>query len=110
MGTGIGGQLRMRLARHGRTHRPFYRMVVADSRAPRDGKHIAVVGTLNPIPDEYGKRQVRIDKDKFDYWIAHGAIPTDRVAYVLGRAGLLPTPPQRYSANKMIPKAERATN
>lgn len=107
MAPGLGSQLRMRLARHGRTHRPFYRLVVADSRAPRDGKHIEVVGTYNPLPDREGKRHVRLDKEKIEYWIAQGAAPSDKVAYLLGRSGILPASPQRYSAVTMVPKKER---
>mmetsp|Transcript_2429 Transcript_2429/g.3105 ORF Transcript_2429/g.3105 Transcript_2429/m.3105 type:complete len:107 (-) Transcript_2429:985-1305(-) len=101
------GLVRIRLARFGQIHRPFYRMVVADSRAPRDGKHLDIVGTFNPIPDKYGSKHIRVKSDRVKYWLSVGAQPSDRAAWLLGKAGILPMPPRKFNPKKMVPKKER---
>jgi small subunit ribosomal protein S16 len=81
--------LRIRLSRGGAKKRPFYRIVIADSRSPRDGKFIEKIGTYNPmLPKEGGNRLV-IKKDRVKYWVSVGALPSDRVARFLGDAGLM---------------------
>ena len=72
--------VKIRLARHGAKKRPYYRIVVADSRAPRDGRFIDEVGRYNPCTEP---AMVKFDMEKVDRWIADGAQPTDRVAKLL---------------------------
>ena len=69
--------VKIRLARHGAKKRPYYRIVVADARAPRDGKFIEEVGRYNPCVDP---SMIKFDLEKVDKWIANGAQPTDTVA------------------------------
>ena len=75
--------VKIRLARHGAKKRPYYRIVVADSRCPRDGKFIEEVGRYNPCTEP---AMVRFDLEKVDQWIKNGAQPTDTVASLLKRA------------------------
>ncbi|KAL3776518.1 hypothetical protein ACHAW5_010110 [Stephanodiscus triporus] len=99
--------VRLRLQRFGRKHSPFYRMVAADARAPRDGKFLEIVGTYNPIATSAGIKEIRLKTDRLRYWISVGAQPSDRVAWILGKFGILPPPPQRFSLQTMIPKKDR---
>ena len=75
--------VKIRLARHGAKKRPYYRIVVADARAPRDGKFIEEVGRYNPCVDP---SMIKFDLEKVDEWIANGAQPTDTVARLLETA------------------------
>ena len=75
--------VKIRLARHGAKKRPYYRIVVADARAPRDGKFIEEVGRYNPCVDP---SMIKFDLKKVDKWIANGAQPTDTVARLLETA------------------------
>ena len=72
--------VKIRLARHGAKKRPYYRIVVADARAPRDGKFIEEVGRYNPCVDP---SMIKFDLEKVDKWIADGAQPTDTVARLI---------------------------
>ena len=86
--------LKIRLARAGAKKRPFYRIVVADVRAPRDGRFIEKLGTYNPLlPKDHAQRVV-IDQERVKYWLGHGAQPTDRVHRFLDAAGLLKREPR----------------
>jgi len=67
--------VRIRLARHGRKKRPFYRLVVADSRSPRDGKFIEMIGSYNPLTDP---AEVKVDEERAIYWLKVGAQPSIR--------------------------------
>ncbi len=80
--------LKMRLARHGAKKRPYYRIVIADARAPRDGRYIDRVGSYNPLLAKDDENRVIIDAEKAKAWIAKGARPTERVARFLGGVGL----------------------
>ncbi len=80
--------LKIRLARHGSKKRPFYRIVIADARAPRDGRYIERIGSYNPLLAKTDENRVIIDADKAKAWLAKGARPTERVARFLGAAGL----------------------
>ncbi|MBB4211221.1 SSU ribosomal protein S16P [Rhodothalassium salexigens DSM 2132] len=81
--------LAIRLSRGGAKKRPYYRIVVADSRMPRDGRFIEKVGTYNPtLPKDHDER-LRMDLDKIKDWMAKGAQPTDRVARFLENAGVM---------------------
>ena len=75
--------VKIRLARHGAKKRPYYRIVVADARAPRDGKFIEEVGRYNPCVDP---SMIKFDLEKVDKWIANGAQPTDTVVRLLETA------------------------
>ena len=75
--------VKIRLARHGAKKRPYYRIVVADSRKPRDGKFIEEVGRYNPC---VSPSLVKFDMDRVDYWLSCGAQPTDTVARLLENA------------------------
>jgi small subunit ribosomal protein S16 len=97
--------VRLRLQRFGRTHSPFYRLVAANSKAPRDGKFFEVLGTYNPIACRQGIKEIRLKTDRLQYWISVGAQPSDRVAWILGKFGILPPPPTRFSPKAMQPKA-----
>jgi len=100
--------VRLRLQRFGQTHNPFYRMVAANSRAPRDGKFLEILGTYNPIATRDGVKEIRLKVDRLKYWLSVGAQPSDRVAWILGKFGVLPPPPRRYSPQKMIPKKSKS--
>jgi small subunit ribosomal protein S16 len=80
--------LKLRLARAGAKKRPFYRIVVADSRSPRDGRFIEIVGTWNPILPKGDEKRVTLNVDRIKHWQSVGAQPTDRVLRFLDAAGL----------------------
>lgn len=90
--------VRMRLQRFGRKNLPFYRIVVADAKAPRDGRFIEYLGSYDPIANKYDKiKEVSANVERVKYWIACGAQPSERVQWLFGRLGILPQPPQRNS-------------
>ena len=81
--------VKIRLARGGAKKRPYYRIVVSDSRSPRDGRFIEVVGTHNPLLPKDHEDRVRLKEDRIKHWLSVGAKPTDRVHRFLDTAGLL---------------------
>lgn len=98
--------VKLRLARHGAKKRPFYHIVAADERAPRDGRYIERVGRYNPmVPRDHAERLV-INEERVKYWISTGAQPTDRVARFLGDLGLVEKYKVRETPNKSKPKAK----
>ncbi len=78
----------IRLSRGGSKKRPYYKVVVSNSRAPRDGKYLEQVGTYNPLLAKDDAARVRLIEDRVRYWIGVGAQPTDRVARMLDKAGI----------------------
>ena len=96
--------VKIRLARGGAKKRPYYRIVVADSRDPRDGRFIERVGTYNPMLQKDDPNRVTLKADRIKHWLENGAQPTDRVARFLGQAELAPMPAQRETPNKSAPK------
>jgi small subunit ribosomal protein S16 len=95
--------LKIRLARGGAKKRPYYRIVVAQSSAPRDGRFIERIGHFNPIlPDDHADR-VKIDIERAKHWLSVGAQPTDRVARFLDKAGLMKRT-QPSNPNKAKPR------
>jgi small subunit ribosomal protein S16 len=86
--------LKIRLARAGAKKRPFYRIVIADSRAPRDGRFIEIVGTYNPILPKGDEKRVTLNLDRIKHWQGVGALPTDRVLRFLDAAGLAKRTPR----------------
>lgn len=98
--------LKIRLARGGAKKRPFYAIVVADSRSPRDGRFIEKIGTYNPMLAKESPERVVLKTDRVKHWLGVGAVPTDRVALFFGQAGLAPQPVQRENPKKSAPKAK----
>jgi len=98
--------LKIRLARAGTKKRPFYHVVVADSRSPRDGRFIERLGHFNPLLPKERTERLKIDLDKVKAWLAKGALPTDRVLRFLDEAGLMKRTP-RSNPQKAIPRKER---
>jgi small subunit ribosomal protein S16 len=86
--------LKIRLARGGAKKRPYYRIVVADSRSPRDGKFIEKIGTFNPLLAKDSPERVKLVTERAQYWLSNGATPTDRVARFLDAAGLMKRQPR----------------
>ncbi|MDP5335054.1 30S ribosomal protein S16 [Seohaeicola saemankumensis] len=82
--------MKIRLARGGSKKRPFYRIVAADSRMPRDGRFIEKLGTYNPLLPKDSEDRVKMDIDRVKHWLAQGAQTTDRVARMLEAAGVTP--------------------
>ncbi len=78
----------LRLSRGGSKKRPYYKIVIANSRAPRDGKFLEQVGTYNPLLAKDDENRVRLVEDRVKYWLGVGAQPTDRVARLLDKAGI----------------------
>ncbi len=96
--------VKIRLARAGAKKRPYYHIVAADSRAPRDGRFIEKLGTYNPmLPEDHADR-VRLQPDKIKAWLEKGAQVTDRVARFLAKAGLIPPPPRPAQTKQHLPK------
>lgn len=98
--------LKLRLSRHGAKKRPFYRIVVADSRAPRDGRHIEILGTFNPLLPKDSEERVMLKEDRVKHWIGVGAKPTDRVLRFLDAAGLAKRD-ARNNPQKALPGKKR---
>ena len=81
--------VKIRLARHGAKKRPFYRIVVADSESPRDGRFLEIVGTYNPLLPKDSEDRVKMDAERVQHWLGQGAQPTDRISRMLEAAGVL---------------------
>ena len=98
--------LKIRLSRAGAKKRPFYRIVVADSRSPRDGRYIEKIGTYNPLlPKDSGER-IQLDTERAKHWLSNGALPTDRVLRFLDAEGLMKREP-RNNPEKAKPGQKR---
>ena len=90
--------VKIRLARHGAKKRPFYRVVVADGRMPRDGRYIELVGRYNPVSDP---KMIDIDLERVDAWIAKGAQPTNAVSHLIDIARSdAPAPEKKQKLSK----------
>ena len=97
---------KMRLARGGSKKRPFYRIVIADERAPRDGNFIEKIGNFNPmVPKDHKERGV-ISKERAEHWLKVGAQPTDRVQRILAELGMMDAPKITEKTKKHLPKAK----
>ncbi len=95
--------VRIRLSRHGAKKRPYYRIVVADARAPRDGKFIERVGSFDPLKDKKDESRLNLQLERIKHWLGTGAKPSERVHQFLSDAGLL-NPIKRNNPNKAKPK------
>ncbi len=98
--------LRIRLARGGAKKRPFYRIVVADSRSPRDGRYIEKIGSYNPMVPKDHPERIKLDEVRAKHWISVGATPSDRVARFLGKAEIIAMPAIPKQTKKNQPKAK----
>jgi small subunit ribosomal protein S16 len=96
--------LKIRLARAGAKKRPYYHIVIADSRSPRDGRFLEKVGSYNPMLPAQHEDRVRLQGERIQHWVGHGALPTERVAKFLGHAGLAPMPAYREQPIQSAPK------
>ncbi|PCH92496.1 MAG: 30S ribosomal protein S16 [Rhodobacteraceae bacterium] len=94
--------MKIRLARGGSKKRPFYRVVAADSRMPRDGRYVEKLGTYNPLLPKDSEDRVQLNMERVNYWLGEGAQPTDRVARFLEASGVL-TKTERNNPNKAKP-------
>ncbi len=97
--------MKIRLARGGSKKRPFYRIVAADSRMPRDGRYIEKLGTYNPLLPKDSEERVKMDLDRVKHWMDQGAKPTDRIARFLEAAGVMEKT-ERNNPNKAKPGAK----
>ena len=98
--------LKIRLARGGAKKRPFYSIVVADARSPRDGRFIEKLGTYNPMLERGHADRVTLKEDRIKHWLGVGALPTERVAKFLGDAGVAEKPTPHETPIKSAPKAK----
>src|SRR5207302_3196525 len=96
----------IRMARAGTKKRPFYHIVIADSRSPRDGRFIERLGYFNPLLPKEKTERVRLDVEKVKAWLAKGALPTDRVLRFLDAAGVMKRE-QRNNPTRAIPRKQR---
>lgn len=95
--------LALRLSRGGRKKLPHYAIVVADKRYPRDGRFIEKVGTYNPLLGKDDAKRVQFNEERVKHWLAQGALPSDRVAVFLGKAGVIPMPEKKNNPKKALP-------
>ena len=98
--------LKIRLSRGGAKKRPFYRVVVADSRKARDGRFIERVGSYNPMVPKDHPERFNINEERVKYWLGVGALPTNRVAQYLSTFGLVVKPPIPEQTKKNKPRAK----
>ena len=98
--------LKIRMARAGTKKRPFYHIVIADSRSPRDGRFIERIGFFNPLLAKDNAERLRLDLDKAKAWLAKGATPSDRILRFLDAAGVMKRP-ARNNPERALPRAER---
>ena len=99
--------LKIRLSMGGAKKRPVYKIVIADSRFPRDGRFIEKVGFFNPLLPKTKKERVNLEVERIKHWISKGAKPTLRVSRILGEAEVYPMPPKGNNPQKAIPKKDR---
>jgi small subunit ribosomal protein S16 len=98
--------LKVRMARAGAKKKPFYHIVVADSRNPRDGSFLEKLGTYDPkLPKDHADR-VKLNGERLKYWISKGAQVSDRVAIFMGKAGLAPMPARKNNPQNAVAKVK----
>ena len=91
----------------GAKKRPVYKIVIADSKSPRDGRFIEKVGFFNPLLPKAKKDRINLQVERIKHWLSKGAKPTLRVSRILGEAEVLPMPPKGNNPLKAIPKKDR---
>ena len=99
--------LRIRLSMGGAKKRPVYKIVVADSRFPRDGRFIEKLGSFNPLLPKEKKERIKIESERVKHWLSKGARPTVRVSRILGEVNIMPMPKPGNNPQKAIPKKDR---
>ena len=99
--------LKIRLSMGGVRKRPVYKIVVADSRFPRDGRFVEKLGSFNPLLPKEKKERIKVESERIKYWISKGAKPTLRVSRILGEVNLFPMPKAGNNPLKAIPKKDR---
>ena len=99
--------LKLRLSMGGTKKRPVYKIVVADSRFPRDGRFIEKLGYYNPLLPKEKKERIGLEAERIKYWLGQGAKPTTRVARILGEKELMSMPEKGNNPQKAIPKKDR---
>ena len=99
--------LKLRLSMGGTKKRPVYKIVVADSKFPRDGRFIEKLGFFNPLLPKEKKERIGLQTDRIKYWLSQGAQPTTRVARLLGEYELIPMPANGNNPMKAVPKKDR---
>ena len=99
--------LKIRLSMGGVRKRPIYKIVVADSRFPRDGRFVEKLGSFNPLLPKEKKERIKIESERVKYWISKGAKPTLRVSRILGEAKLMPMPKPGNNPLKAVAKKDR---
>ena len=99
--------LKIRLSIGGAKKRPVYKIVVADSRFPRDGRFIEKLGFFNPLLPKNKKERLGLEIERIKHWLSQGAKPTLRVARLLGQADIIPMPKVGNNPLKAIPKKDR---
>ena len=87
--------------------RPIYKIVIADSRFPRDGRFVEKVGSFNPLLPKNKEERIKVEAERIKYWISKGAKPTLRVSRILGEAKIMPMPKAGNNPLKAVPKKER---
>ena len=100
--------LKIRLARGGAKKRPFYRIVVAEASAPRDGRYVERVGAYNPMVPKDHEQRLTLNGERISFWMSKGAQPTERVHKMLASAGLMAPPVLRDQPKKSAPGKKRA--
>ena len=99
--------LKIRLSMGGAKKRPVYKIVVADSRFPRDGRFIEKLGSFNPLLPKEKKERIKIESERVKHWLSKGARPTVRVSRILGEVNIMPMPKPGNNPQKAIPKKDR---
>ena len=99
--------LKIRLSMGGAKKRPVYKIVVADSRFPRDGRFIEKLGSFNPLLPKEKKERIKIESERVKHWLSKGAKPTVRVTRILGEVNIMPMPKPGNNPQKAIPKKDR---
>jgi len=98
--------LKIRMSRGGTKKRPYYRVVVADSRSPRDGRFIERIGSYDPMLARDNPERVKIDADRAKHWLGVGALPSDRVQRLLASLGVMDAPKYNEQPKQAAPKAK----
>ena len=99
--------LKIRLSMAGAKKRPIYKIVVADSRFPRDGRFIEKLGSFNPLLPKEKKERIKLESERVKHWLSKGARPTVRVSRILGEVNIMPMPKPGNNPQKAIPKKDR---
>ena len=99
--------LKIRLSMGGAKKRPVYKIVVADSRFPRDGRFIEKLGSFNPLLPKEKKERIKLESERVKHWLSKGARPTVRVTRILGEANIMPMPKPGNNPKKANPKKDR---